>query len=167
MCLQLFLNGDNNTRGTHISLFFVLMQGNYDANLQWPFKFKVTFTFINQLTPENNHSVSFWPDMSSSSFQRPNTEMNIPYGISKGFPLDVFNQNEDQFVQDDTMFVKVAVDFLAELPGKTPVLNNLFILFYLEITLNDDAGELLNDNERVNTTDDNLPLIACRSDLLS
>lgn len=41
MCLRAYLNGDGTGRGTHLSLFFVLMKGPNDALLRWPFNQKV------------------------------------------------------------------------------------------------------------------------------
>ncbi|CAF3978944.1 unnamed protein product [Rotaria sordida] len=142
MRLQLFLNGNNNIRGTHMSLFLVLMQGNHDAILQWPFKFKVTFTVLNQLSLNNNHSISFWFDTTSSCFQHLTTDMNIIYGISRFLPLDLFEKNQNQYVQNDTMFFKVEIDFSAEKSENTI----------------DSTGELLNDEGHADTIDSNLTL---------
>lgn len=44
MCLRIYLNGDGTGRGTHLSLFFVVMRGHSDALLKWPFNQKVTPT---------------------------------------------------------------------------------------------------------------------------
>lgn len=41
MCLRVYLNGDGTGRGTHLSLFFVVMKGPHDALLRWPFNQKV------------------------------------------------------------------------------------------------------------------------------
>ena len=41
MCARLYLNGDGMGKGTHVSLFFVVMRGAYDALLKWPFRQKV------------------------------------------------------------------------------------------------------------------------------
>lgn len=41
MCARVYLNGDGMGKGTHLSLFFVVMRGEYDALLPWPFKQKV------------------------------------------------------------------------------------------------------------------------------
>lgn len=41
VCMRLYLNGDGVGKGTHISLFFVIMKGEYDLLLSWPFKHKV------------------------------------------------------------------------------------------------------------------------------
>ena len=43
MCARIYLNGDGMGKGTHVSLFFVVMRGDYDALLPWPFRQKVTF----------------------------------------------------------------------------------------------------------------------------
>ena len=46
MCLRLYLNGDGTGRGTHLSLFFVVMRGKCDALLKWPFSQKVGIILI-------------------------------------------------------------------------------------------------------------------------
>ena len=68
MCGRLYLNGDGMGRGTHISLFFVLMKGNCDALLSWPFRRKVTLMLLDQNNQE--HVIdAFRPDPNSSSFK--------------------------------------------------------------------------------------------------
>ncbi|KAK2566056.1 TNF receptor-associated factor 2 [Acropora cervicornis] len=76
MCERIYLNGDGMGRGTHISLSFVVMRGEYDAILRWPFGQKVTFMLLDQDNVE--HVIdAFRPDPNSSSFQRPRRETNI------------------------------------------------------------------------------------------
>lgn len=41
LCLRLYLNGDGTGKRTHLSLFIVIMRGEYDALLSWPFRNKV------------------------------------------------------------------------------------------------------------------------------
>lgn len=41
MCLRIFLNGEGRSKGSYVSLFLVLLKGEYDALLQWPFAQKV------------------------------------------------------------------------------------------------------------------------------
>uniref|UniRef100_A0A670HU63 TNF receptor-associated factor 1-like n=1 Tax=Podarcis muralis TaxID=64176 RepID=A0A670HU63_PODMU len=41
LCLKLFLNGDGAGAGSHLSLFLVLMRGEHDFHLKWPFRHKV------------------------------------------------------------------------------------------------------------------------------
>ncbi len=111
MRARLYLHGDGNARRTHMSLFFVLMRGEYDATLKFPFNYKVTFCLYDQ-TPQLRHIIdSFRPDIRSNSFQRPRSEMNIASGIPKFFPLAMIQQEGNPYVRDDTMFIKVMVDF--------------------------------------------------------
>ena len=111
MCARLYLNGDGNARGTHMSLFFVLMRGPNDAILKFPFNYKVTFCLYDQTTNLRHIIDSFRPDTRSTSFQRPRSEMNIASGIPKFFPLAMVQQEGNAYVRDDTMFIKVMVDF--------------------------------------------------------
>ncbi|CAF4614872.1 unnamed protein product [Didymodactylos carnosus] len=115
MRARLYLQGDGNAKGTHMSLFFVLMKGDHDAVLKWPFNYKVTFCLYDQSGQNQNVIDSFRPDTKSYSFQRPQSEMNIASGIPKFFPLSIIKQDGNNYVRDDTMFIKIIVDF-AELP---------------------------------------------------
>ncbi|XP_046862854.1 TNF receptor-associated factor 2-like [Xenia sp. Carnegie-2017] len=38
MCANICMNGDSRGNGTHLSLFFVIMKGDYDALQTWPFQ---------------------------------------------------------------------------------------------------------------------------------
>ena len=107
MCARIYLNGDGIGRGTHISVFFVVMRGEYDALLRWPFRQKVTFMLLDQNNVE--HVIdSFRPDPNSSSFQRPRRETNIASGCPTFCPLSELNDHA--YVRDDTMLLKVKVD---------------------------------------------------------
>ena len=107
MCARLYLNGDGMGRGTHISVFFVVMRGQYDALLRWPFRQKVTFMLLDQDNVE--HVIdAFRPDPSSSSFQRPRRETNIASGCPMFCSLAELNNHA--YMRDDTMFLKIIVD---------------------------------------------------------
>ncbi|CAF1171969.1 unnamed protein product [Rotaria sp. Silwood1] len=115
MRARLYLNGDGNARRTYMSLFFVLMRSLNDPILKFPFNYKVTFCLYDQ-TPAQRHIIdSFRPDIKSSSFQRPRSDMNIASGIPKFFPLETIQQEGNPYVRDDTMFIKIMIDF-EELP---------------------------------------------------
>lgn len=107
MRARIYLNGDGMGKGTHISLFFVIMRGEYDALLRWPFRQKVTFMLLDQHNVE--HVIdAFRPDPNSSSFQRPRRETNIASGCPLFFSLAELNKHA--YIKDDAMFIKVIVD---------------------------------------------------------
>ena len=107
MCARIYLNGDSVGRGTHISVFFVVLRGEYDAILRWPFRQKVTFMLFDQ---DNVQHVikAFRPDPNSPSFQRPRRETNIASGCPMFCSLTELNNHA--YVRDDTMFLKIIVD---------------------------------------------------------
>ncbi|CAF1453172.1 unnamed protein product [Adineta ricciae] len=110
MCMRLYVNGDGQARRTHLSLFFVLLRGEYDAILDWPFSYKVTFCLFNQ--QDKRHLIdSFRPDPKSNSFQRPRTGMNIASGIPRFCPLTSIHQANSPYVRDDCMFIRCIIDF--------------------------------------------------------
>ena len=108
MAVKLCLNNSSGSR-PHISLFLVIMRGNFDAVLRWPFKQKVTMMLLDQ--DNTNHKTrNFTPDTNSASFQRPTDEMNIAAGFPTFCLLSELESHA--YIRDDTMFIKVIVDTL-------------------------------------------------------
>uniref|UniRef100_A0A8C4WSU8 MATH domain-containing protein n=1 Tax=Gopherus evgoodei TaxID=1825980 RepID=A0A8C4WSU8_9SAUR len=108
LCLKVYLNGDGTGAGTHISLFLVLMRGEYDCWLKWPFHHKVTFTLLDQVG-ERHVSSSFRPSEASSSFQRPVSNCNIASGVPEFFPLCQLQAPEATYIHEDTLAFKVLI----------------------------------------------------------
>ncbi|KAI8518510.1 hypothetical protein Bbelb_045270 [Branchiostoma belcheri] len=109
MCARIYLNGDGMGKGSHISLFFVLMRGHFDGLLRWPFKQEVTFMLLDQNNREHEID-AFRPDPTSSSFKRPTSDMNIASGCPLFVPLSQLESSSHGYVKDDTMFIKIIVD---------------------------------------------------------
>ena len=94
-------------KGSHLSLFFVLMKSDYDNLNPWPFTYRVSFQLINPKYPDKSHRETFNPDRNSSSFQKPSKDMNIAAGCPMFITLDRLT-NED-FIIDDCLFIKTEV----------------------------------------------------------
>ena len=108
MCARVYLNGDGMGKGTHLSFFFVVMKGPFDALLPWPFKQKVSLTIINQ-AGKKHVTDTFRPDPQSNSFQRPTQkEMNV----ASGCPMFIRHEQllSGGFVKDDCIFLRSVVD---------------------------------------------------------
>lgn len=113
MAAKVYLNGDGEGRGTHLSLYVVLMPGDFDALLSWPFKQTVSLSVLDQSGAGNHRTLSFRPDPTSKSFQRPAVESvsNVAVGFSCFIPLNKLEAPQNAaYVNDDTLFVKVKVD---------------------------------------------------------
>ena len=107
MCIRAYLNGDGIGFNTHLSVFFVLMRGEYDPLLKWPFESKVSLILVDQNLRQ--HIVqTFKPSPESSSFQKPRSDMNVASGCPQFAKLSVLE--EGNYVKDDVMFLKCIVD---------------------------------------------------------
>ena len=107
MCAKIYMNGDGFGKGSHLSLFFVVMKGDYDALQTWPFQKKITMMLLDQ--GNGDHVIdAFYSDPQSSSFQRPKSDMNIASGSPLFMPLDSLSNR--LYIKDDVMFVKIIVE---------------------------------------------------------
>ena len=107
MCIRAYLNGDGTGEGTHLSIFFVLMRGEYDPLLQWPFESEVSLILVDQ--DHKKHLVqTFKPNPQSSSFQKPKTDMNVASGCPEFADLSILDNTS--YVKDDVMYIKAIVD---------------------------------------------------------
>ena len=107
-CLRLYLHGDGMGKGTHLSLFLVLMKSEYDNILEWPFQKKIQFTLINQEDRSKDHVEKMFPNKDSSSFQKPKKDMNIASGCPMFMNLN--RLQPEGFLKDDSLFVEVKID---------------------------------------------------------
>ena len=108
MCIRAYLNGDGIGKGSHVSVFLVLMKSEHDSLLNWPFKQSVRFTLINQVNSSASISEAFVPDLQSPSFQRPDAEMNIASGFPKFARQSILQ--DDAFIKGNVIFIKAKVD---------------------------------------------------------
>uniref|UniRef100_A0A1B8YA66 TNF receptor-associated factor n=1 Tax=Xenopus tropicalis TaxID=8364 RepID=A0A1B8YA66_XENTR len=109
VCLRIYLNGDGAGKGTHVSLFFTVMKGEYDALLPWPFKHKVTFVLVDH---NNRDSVfdAFRPDVTSASFQRPINDMNVASGCPLFCPIAKLNSPKHAYIRENTLYIRCIID---------------------------------------------------------
>ena len=107
MCIRTYLNGDGMGEKTHLSVFFVIMKGEHDALLPWPFQSRISLMLLNQ---ENGPHImeTFRPNPASKSFQRPTSEMNVASGCPRFASLTTLTN--PAFVKNDVLFIKCLVD---------------------------------------------------------
>ena len=107
-CARLYLHGDGMGRGTHISIFLVVMKSDYDELLPWPMKKRVTFELINLENEANNVIETFVSNPKSSSFQRPTKNMNVATGCPTFISIEQFLNGG--FVKDNCAFIRTTVN---------------------------------------------------------
>ena len=103
MCLCLYIMGYGIGKGTHLSLFFVLMDGEFDNILQWPFTHKVTFKLINQAGGRDIVD-TFKPHVMKPIQDNMNSAGGCPHFISHS------ELEQGGFIVDDTIFIKCTID---------------------------------------------------------
>ena len=107
MCIRIYLNGDGMGHKTYVSLFFVLMKGEFDSLLKWPFDHKVSLIMVDQ--KQRKHIVqTFKPTPESSSFQRPVSDMNVASGCPQFCKVSYLD--DESYTKDDSLFIKCIVD---------------------------------------------------------
>ena len=111
--LELCPNGNGRGKGTHVSVFMVIMKGEYDAVLTWPFNWKNRFTLIDQKPRNRDRKNIVWgfdePDLVNDieCYQRPTTEINEEIGSPK-FVSHKKLQTE-KYVVDGAIFIKFEI----------------------------------------------------------
>ena len=106
------LNVETYVFGTFLAVCFVILKGEYDSILPWPFRGKVIFTLVDQqedLNDRENIVKSITPDPTNDGEwnKRPVTDENI--GKEFGYSLHEFTLARRHFIVDDTIFVQVTV----------------------------------------------------------
>ncbi|XP_070532587.1 TNF receptor-associated factor 2-like isoform X2 [Ptychodera flava] len=104
----LYINGDIVGVGEFMSVYLLIMEDEYAAIQDWPFKQKITFQLIDQRGGSHVTKV-----LEPKAIRDENMEPVTP-GKVVGFPLFYslarFGRRIGDFVVDDTMFIKVIVD---------------------------------------------------------
>ena len=115
MCLNVYADGCGDGKGTHVSVFIFLMQGDNDGNLKWPFRGTIKVSLLNQLEDGQHHTEEPWsPDIDGSE----DTSERVTEGerAENGWGLHQFIPHQDlsysadkncQYLKDDTLFFRV------------------------------------------------------------
>ena len=109
MCLVAYLNGCGAGEGTHLSVFFAVMKGEYDPVLQWPFEHRINLTLVDQ-DKKDDITRSFNPAGQDNPFSGPAAghELSLFSGFAKFAPLSILS--DPKYVRDDVMFIRATVD---------------------------------------------------------
>ena len=108
--IGIYPNGFDSGENTHMAVYLVIMKGEYDATLTWPFDKKFTFTLIDQQENEHNREnivESITSDPKFSSCARPVKEENIGRGFYKFVSHEKLHKR--RYIVDDTIFVQVHI----------------------------------------------------------
>ena len=112
LMLRLYPNGFSEGENTHLSIFIVVMKGEYDAILPWGLSKSVIFTLFDQQDKSNqlqNVVMKFRADPKDEVFKKPvEGEPRVGRGFRRFVSHDDLRTR--RFVVNDTLFIKVQVD---------------------------------------------------------
>ena len=106
-CVRLHLNGEGDGRGTHISIFFIIMKSKYDDLLSWPMQKQVTIQLVNPKNRADSIIETFFSNPKSFSFQRPTENMKVAFGYQTLISKEQFLNGG--FIKDNSAFIRVTV----------------------------------------------------------
>ena len=109
--VRIYPNGYGTGNNAHLMVFIILMKGEYDAILPWPFKRKVTYTLIDQQDdPVERENVigQINNGISPNVWKRPIHGEECP---GKGIARFISHEKlfSRRYVVDDTLFLQVEV----------------------------------------------------------
>ncbi|XP_068683549.1 TNF receptor-associated factor 4-like isoform X1 [Montipora foliosa] len=109
--MNLYPNGNSEAKNTHLSIFIVIMKGDYDSILPWPFVKRVTFTLIDpKEDPKDRDNISCtlanYEEQDWNS--RPKKGEN---GACRGYRKFVSHDRlmEGDYILDDTIFIEARI----------------------------------------------------------
>lgn len=109
-CAKLLLNGDAKPgeRSQHIAIYLILMRGDFDDILSWPFRNLVKITLLNMDPKKQNIERVLIPRVELQHFHKPTKFMNNAIGFPRFCSQD--SLYSEGYVRDDSLFVKIEVE---------------------------------------------------------
>ena len=105
-CLCIYPAGDNNQG--HLSLYFVVMKGQFDEVVSWPFQNRVHLSLLN-VKRGQNITKDINPDPRLHYFHRPENPRNVGYGYPKFIALNKLLNEDSEFVENEALFLRCKI----------------------------------------------------------
>jgi len=112
MCICVDCSGDDDAKGTHLSVFLCLMKGPHDDKLAWPLREKFQVKLFNQISDCEHYSDIM--DYSDAEFDIAGRVIDGGRGKGWGSPKFIFNEDLTevtptcQYLKDDCIFFQVS-----------------------------------------------------------
>ena len=114
-------NGNDKHKGTHTSVWVYVLKGEYDSDLEFPFKGTITIELLNQLEDKHHHKGSYTYDGTEDGSKRvtDRERAKTAYGSPAFIPHGElgFNAAKNcQYLKDDCLVFRI----YAEVPSYKP-----------------------------------------------
>ena len=101
-------NGNDDGKGTHVSVFVYILEGRNHSKLKWPFIGSVKIELLNQLEDGNHHILTVPYKVEDNALVGDNRNWDYPQFIPHS-KLDHNPSNNTQYLKDDTLYFRVSV----------------------------------------------------------
>ena len=105
-CILAWSGGEGGGWGTHVSVRFYSMPGEFDATLQWPAKFTITLQLLNQHRDQDHITVT-----KQFQWTKPEGETQHIDNFSVTFiahaDLELNAQKQTQYLKDDCLHFRI------------------------------------------------------------
>lgn len=108
VAVRVDLQGHGEASGTHISAFALVLAGEHDRELSWPFQGSITFALLNQLEDKNHFEKTL--NVEGSHNVQPG---DLGRGYFKFVPHSRLSHDpltNTQYLMDDTLYFTVSVE---------------------------------------------------------
>ena len=113
MSLCVLPNGQNEGKGTHVSVVACIIRRGNDDNLKWPFKGTIKVSLLNQLEDGQHLSIQVYSadsaprDISGGTTRGSNMCVMGCFRFVSHHDLSYCSSKNCQYLKDDTMFFRV------------------------------------------------------------
>ena len=115
-CLELYANGNETCKGTHVSVFARLQQGEYDNNLEWPFEGDIWIELLDNGRKNKHHLKILHFNRYSDPFNRCTSRLIAnKMARSSGYSLFISHSSlsynpttNTEYLQDDCLRLRVS-----------------------------------------------------------
>ena len=107
MCIRVTDDSLKKGTGVHISVFVHLMQGEYDADLVWPFRGTITLQLVNHRNTKQNlkHTVQF-DNHTCDDYSGP-VRGNKIASAGWGYDFISLKSKDTEYLKDDSVEIRV------------------------------------------------------------
>ena len=104
MCIKVYANGDGSAKGTHLSVYAIILEGEQDDKLNWPFIGNIMVMLLNQL--KDSH---YGAEISVTPENGIHPGRGWGYDTFIAHPTLETKVKNTQYLKDDTLYFKVSV----------------------------------------------------------
>ena len=107
--LMVYLNGCGKQKGTHMSVFFQQMKGEFDDCMKWPFDKRICFALIH-LDDQNRcfrrvvNDAQEKKENTLKHFGKPDTDVNVALGFREFVTLEKLHT--DGFIKNNVLYIR-------------------------------------------------------------